>query len=227
MTALEVLRYTHIPAVALAGDESIQVASGVLRTVPFDEWATFVGRDVSMSESRYTGVAPVFYADSFMLEPSEDGVYDIDQVALTDLSSRLQLALMLISGWPLPDPNQSTGYILLPEERRRIRVPGPRDIEWMVYPATDNPLVIDGSMPLAQVESTLERLDASGHGSEVARLFDVHSLVFDGQLAHTELITHAVMALEDVINSDGKRPLGDVFASRLDQLSSGAPDGSQ
>ncbi len=60
MTEREVLRYAHIPAVMLAADEPIEVAWGVLRTVRLHEWAPFVGRDVSMSTSRYNGLAPVF-----------------------------------------------------------------------------------------------------------------------------------------------------------------------
>lgn len=227
MTTLETRRYAQIPGVAMARAEAIPVASGELRIVPFEEWLTFVGRDVRRSESRYTRLAPVFYVDSSLLELDETGELVLDLFELPLVTRRLQLVLMLLSGWPLPDPAQSTGYVLLPEEGSRFRVPGARDIEWMVYPATETPLVIDGSMPIADVMSEIERLDAAGQGTELARLFDVFPLVFDGQLSHAELITHAVMSLEDVVNPDGKEPLGEVFAARLDLLSLGVPGESE
>lgn len=193
MTTLETRRYAQIPGVAMARAEAIPVASGELRIVPFEEWLTFVGRDVRRSESRYTRLAPVFYVDSSLLELDETGELVLDLFELPLVTRRLQLVLMLLSGWPLPDPAQSTGYVLLPEEGSRFRVPGARDIEWMVYPATETPLVIDGSMPIADVMSEIERLDAAGQGTELARLFDVFPLVFDGQLSHAEQLVFSML----------------------------------
>ena len=223
----ETLRYAHLPGVRLEGD-TIRVGTGEVRNVPFEEWAPFVGRHVERSERYYRAGHPVYYVDRITIDDEgEDGQgLEVEADLLMpfrEVVSRVYAALMHVLKVPLPNPLHSTRYVLVPESTQRFRDPGSRDIEWMVYGATPEPVPLDhrAGEALARAAAQLKDL-AYGPGTpQLRRMFDTFELAAAPGLEAVDVLMHTVIALEDILNPDGERPLADVFARRAALLVAG------
>ena len=216
----ETLRYAHLPGVRLEGD-SVRVAGGEVRHVPFEEWAPFVGRHVERSERHYRDGRPVFYVDRLTIDDEGGDGRGLELEAdllmpFREVVSRVYAAAMHVLRVSLPNPLHSTRYVLVPESKQRFRDPGSRDIEWMVYGATPDPVPLDhrAGEALARVAARLQDL-AYGPGTpQLRRVFDTFELAAAPGLEAVDVLMHTVIALEDMLNPDGERPLADVFARR-------------
>lgn len=216
----ETHRYAHLPGVRLETD-TVHVAGGEVRHVPFEEWAPFVGRHVERSERHYRAGHPVFYVDRLAIDDEgEDGQgLELETDLLMpfrEVVSRVYAALMHVLRVSLPNPLHSTRYVLIPESKQRFRDPGSRDIEWMVYGATAEPVAL-GDRAGEALARAVTRLQGLAYGSEtpqLQRIFDTFELASAPGLRAVDVVMHTVIVLEDVLNPDGERPLADVFARR-------------
>ena len=218
MAQVELLRYAQVPGVHIAESRAYPVAGGELRVVPFDEWAPFVGRDVRQSERWYQRTAPVFYVDRPPLDGSEEVDLEADLLEpFRRVVTRLHRVLTFVLRRPLPDPAESTRYVLVPESGQRFRDHGPRDIEWMIYGALDDPHPIGdrAGQALAGCYETFEALEEDGRRDPIDRLLDVFSLAAEPGLGPLDLMLHGVIALEEIVNPDGETPLAEHFARRV------------
>jgi hypothetical protein len=214
---VEVLRYGHVPGIRLDAGQTVPLDHGELRAVPFEEWCSFVGRHVERSKRPYERNQPVFYVDTVVgdADPGFDAL-EAEVPHFRQQLSRLHTALIYTLATALPNPLQSTRYLLCPAIRERERDLGQRDIEWMIYGASDRPAPIptfEGEM-LARMLARLETLDYGSQTPELLHVLDVMKMLAEPPLQQRDVVMHATMALEDVLNPDADRPLGKTFARR-------------
>jgi hypothetical protein len=216
----ETHRYAHLPGVRLERD-TVPVAGGEVRYVPFEEWAPFVGRHVERSERQYRAGQPVFYVDRLTIDDEGENGQGLEVEAdllmpFREVVSRVYAALMHVLRVSLPNPLHSTRYVLVPESKQRFRDPGSRDIEWMVYGATAEPVTLGdrAGVDLARAVTSLQSLGYGSETPQLQRIFDTFELASAPGLKAVDVVLHTVIVIEDVLNPDGKRPLADVFARR-------------